>query len=120
MLAAEVRAVVSRCARELREALRGTNLDQLGDKRWDELEGPAVEVGDLVACQLLQTLLQEQAGEVGKGAEVCPLCGAKLENKADESQPLQTRRGWVSWPQPVGRCPRCRRDFFPSGANSGV
>jgi uncharacterized protein with PIN domain len=120
MLPVEVKSVVDRCVRDLREVMKGSNLEQLKDKRWNELEGPAVEAGDLVAQQLLQALLEEQAGEVGKATAVCPVCGAALEVKPDESQPLQTRRGWVSWRQPVRRCPRCRRDFFPSGAKPGL
>jgi uncharacterized protein with PIN domain len=120
MLPVEVKSVMDRCVRELREVLKGVNLDELKDKPWNELERPAVEAGDWVGRKLLQALLERQADDVSREAETCPACGGTLERRPDEPQPLQTRRGWVSWQQPVRRCPRCRRDFFPSGASSGL
>jgi len=119
-LPAEVKLVLDRCAHDLREVLVGVNVDQLKDKQWNELEEPAVEAGDWVARELLKALLEKQAEEVGESVETCPICGAALETRPNEPQPLQTRRGWLSWQQPVRHCSRCRRDFFPSGARRGA
>ena len=115
MLPDEVQSVMDKCVRDLCAALVEVKFDQLKDKRWNELEGPAVEAGDWVGRELLKALLEKQGADVSREADVCPLCGAPLETRPDEPQPLQTRRGWISWRQPVRRCPRCRRDFFPQG-----
>jgi hypothetical protein len=76
-----------------------------------EIEDAGVQVGDAVACAVMQRALERQAAETP--ITTCR-CGQTLENPTLEPHPLTTRRGEVGWNEPAGSCPRCRRAFFPS------
>jgi hypothetical protein len=119
----ELEAVLDRLAEEVVEAVRGHGLEELRNKRWAELEGPAVEVGDAVTRKVLARLLGQQAEELvggdAAGGRGCPFCTTELAEKPRQTRSLVTRRGTVHWKTPVGRCTRCRRDFFPSGEGVG-
>ena len=113
-------AALQKCVGELRAVLREEGLDELAAKRWDDLEGPATDVGDTLTRKLLQMLLAEQAEEMDQSPEACSHCGTRFVPKPDQARRLQTRRGHVHWKQPVRRCTKCRRDFFPSGQGIGL
>ena len=63
----------------------------------------------------LATLLQQQAQALPP-QQPCPDCG-QLCPVAHEGRPLATGHGGtLTYDEPLGHCPACRRDFFPSAA----
>ena len=61
------------------------------------------------AVESMTTTQGEQLGE-----EVpCPICGKMCPLKR-KARPVAVRGGEAHLDEPVGHCPTCRRDFFPS------
>jgi len=60
----------------------------------------------------VETMTADQADKLGEQAP-CPGCGkmCKLKRKA---RSIAVRGGSANLDEPVGHCPTCRRDFFPS------
>jgi hypothetical protein len=81
-----------------------------------EIEETGVQVGDAVACAVMQRALERQASKTP--ITTCR-CGELLENPTLEPHLLTTRRGEVGWNEPVGSCRPCRRAFFPSEPSVG-
>jgi hypothetical protein len=99
---------------------REEGMDHLSEKRWDDLEGPSVEIADRVAQKVLAKLLGKQAEELQeRSPERCCRCRRKLDVPTTQSRSLMTRRGTVHWKTPVRYCAACRRDFFPAGEGVG-
>jgi len=87
-------------------------------------EGPGLDVSladmeEIVARAVrgivhgaVETMTGDQAQQLGEQAP-CPDCGkmCKLKRK---SRSIAVRGGRVQLDEPVGHCPTCRRDFFPS------
>ncbi len=87
-------------------------------------EGPGLDVSladmeDVVARATraivrgaVETMTDDQADDLGEEA-ACPNCGkmCKLKRK---TRSLAVRGGNANLDEPVGHCPTCRRDFFPS------
>jgi hypothetical protein len=90
--------------------------EPLAQRSFDSIEDHAVRVGDAVARAVMEQALEQQASETEFA--VCR-CGTPLEPLEPEPRDLLTRRGSVGWLEPLGHCPRCRRDFFPSVPNIG-
>lgn len=111
--------------REIEEVARG----------WGKLlareaypEGPGLDVSladmeDVVARATkaivrgaVETMTDDQADDLGQEA-ACPSCGrpCKLQRK---SRRLVVRGGQATLDEPVGHCPTCRRDFFPSASGA--
>ena len=63
----------------------------------------------------LQTLLEQQANGLGE-QQPCPECGRPCPLRRRE-RPLQVQGPPLQQSEPVGHCPDCRRDFFPSTAD---
>jgi hypothetical protein len=60
----------------------------------------------------LTTLLQQQAQTLGS-QQPCPACGT-LCPITSEARPLHVQGGQaITYDEPLGHCPACRRDFFP-------
>jgi hypothetical protein len=116
----EMEAVLERAVEEVFAILRRDGLGDLLEKRWDDLEEPAVAIGDQVTQKVLAKLLGRQAEAVEEHSpETCCRCGGKLDGRSHQSRTLVTRRGKVHWKTPVQYCAACRRDFFPSGEDAG-
>ena len=116
----KLESLVDHVAGEVLVALRGNGLAELKDKRWEDLEGPAVVLGDAVTRKVLEKLLGEQAEAFQKCAERnCGCCEKVLDDEASETRGLVTPRGIVRWKTPVQHCAACRRDFFPSSEGLG-
>src|SRR4051812_11898388 len=49
----------------------------------------------------------------------CPTCN-RLCPTAPQSRPVVVKGGQFLHHQPVGRCPACRRDFFPSASSAAT
>lgn len=116
----EMDAVLDRAVEEVFAVLQRDGLADLVEKRWDDLEEPAVEIGDRVTQKVLAKLLGKQAEDIQEhGLETCCRCRTKLDGVSHQSRSLVTRRGKVHWKTPVQYCAACRRDFFPSGEGIG-
>jgi hypothetical protein len=74
------------------------------------------QVADAAARGLLEgtlaALLHQQAQAL-PSAQPCPACG-RLCPVGHEPRPLHCRDGTLTYQEPRGHCPDCRRDFFPS------
>ena len=86
-----------------------------------ELEDLTAEIGDEVAQQLAKRELERRAETcASEGEHPCPDCGRACPVEADrEPLILQGARGEIEYGEPRCHCPRCRRDFFPSGGPFG-
>jgi len=81
-----------------------------------DMEEIAVMASKAVVEGAVETMSGEQSDAVGQQTP-CPACGrvCQLERKP---RPVVVRGGTAILDEPVGHCPTCRRDFFPSA--SGV
>lgn len=113
--AADVDALVRDAARKCAIWLDGS-AEPLATMSFDAIEDHAVRVGDAVARAVMQQALERQASQTE--AAVCR-CGTPLRPREPEPRDVLTRRGSVGWMEPLGHCPRCRRDFFPSVPSFG-
>ena len=87
-------------------------------------KGPGLDVSladmeDIVAMATkaivhgaMETMTADQAQQLGDQA-ACPGCGKMCELQR-KSRPIAVRGGSTNLDEPVGHCPTCRRDFFPS------
>lgn len=83
--------------------------------RFSDAEDLAVQVGDLLAREILQLALQGQAARPRPDElTACPSCGGPLEGRPAQPRTVLSRRGDVSWDEPNCFCTRCRRAFSPS------
>ena len=82
-----------------------------------EIEELTAEIGDEVARQLAGMMLQRRSDSISEQlAHECPDCGSACPIEPDaEPIILQAIRGDIEYSEPRCFCPRCRRDFFPSG-----
>jgi hypothetical protein len=111
--------LVERVAGEVRRALTADGQPDLGRMPLTEMEKRVGTVGGQIVRRALEGLLAEQTHQLSI-PEDCPACGCRLQGKQPELKRLKTQHGWVAWEQPVRRCPKCRRDFFPSGEGVGM
>ena len=82
-----------------------------------EIEELTAEIGDEVARQLAGRVLQRRSDSISEVlSHECPDCGRDCPIEP-EAEPiiLQAIRGDIEYSEPRCFCPRCRRDFFPSG-----
>ena len=99
----------------------GRGAPKSGTIRFEELESDAAELGDAVAREIMQQVLQEQAQEDHPETSCeCSVCGRSGELEDVKPRVVQTRRGEVNWPEPRYFCKRCRKAFFPSYQRLGT
>ena len=84
-----------------------------------DMEDVVARAARAIVRGAVETMTSDQAGDFGQEA-ACPTCGRICALKR-KSRPLMVRGGQARLDEPVGHCPTCRRDFFPSasGAASG-
>jgi hypothetical protein len=88
--------------------------------RFTDAEDLAVQVGDLLAQEILQAAFQNQAAQPRPDElNACPSCAGPLEARPAQPRTVRSRRGHVAWDEPASYCTRCRRAFFPSGQEPG-
>lgn len=75
------------------------------------MEQVALTAADGLSRSTLETLLHQQAQRLGD-SQPCPACG-RLCPVGSEDRPLVTQSGRITYHEPIGSCPDCRRDFFP-------
>ncbi len=106
----EVLEVVAALAKSQQEKLAaaGTFVD---------IEELTAEVGDEVARQLANWELSRRSEALCEHPRhACPDCGKQCSIAPDlEPSILQGLRGEIEYAEPRCYCPRCRRNFFPSG-----
>lgn len=114
------RDLVQRVSAMLVEQLTEGGYRDLTQMRLDNLENDVFGLADRISRCVAEGLLQKQAEGLHKEAPACPCCEGELEAKPSQRRSLQLRRGEAQWEEPVWRCPRCRRDFFPSVGGDGL
>jgi len=79
----------------------------------DDIEDGMVRIADMVACEFA---VQKLASHTGQAPEhpPCPDCGHAGKPQGERTRKLMTRRGEVPLTEAKFRCPKCRRNFFPS------
>ena len=89
--------------------------------RFTDLEEVAVQVGNLLAREVLHVALKGQANSpLPDDLTACPSCEQALGEWTNELRETQARPGDLAWHEPAAYCPRCRRAFFPSGQEPGT
>jgi hypothetical protein len=87
---------------------------------FDNLEQLAVEIGQVVAREVLQQALQTQAHTPPPDkALLCPCCGRPTTLNDPEPHPTKTNAGDIIWSEPAATCCSCRKAFFPSVQEPG-
>lgn len=82
-----------------------------------DIEQAVYQGMDQVTQRVLQGVLEDQAPQANP--DFCPTCNSGLEERPPDEKALQMERCQVEWKQPVKRCLKCRRDFFPSVGHAG-
>ena len=103
-------------AEELRREVYGPSGTPTWGTRFTEIEDLGVEIGDLLAREVIGQSLGEQASSAKVSATVASQDG---ETGETEVRIVQTRRGEVSWQEPKGYDKPSRKAFFPSVASLG-
>ncbi len=80
----------------------------------DDIERMAVTAARAVARSTIADLLERKAALLGP-EQPCPTCRRPCEVRR-EPRTIDFWGGEVTYAEPVGHCPACRRDFFPSAA----
>jgi len=87
---------------------------------FDNLEELAVQIGQVVAREVLQQSLDAQAQTPPpEPALPCPCCGRATNPTDPEPHFAMTRAGSVTWSEPARTCRHCRKSFFPSEQEPG-
>ncbi len=81
-----------------------------------DMEEVAAQAAKAIVRGAVETMTGEQAKQFG-GELPCPTCERMCAVKR-KRRPIKVRGGEATLDEPVGHCPACRRDFFPSA--SGV
>jgi hypothetical protein len=117
----ELRGRIQEVADQLRRAFYGGRGAPIsGEILFEELEEDACQLGDAIARELMQQVLQAQAEDDHPETRCeCSVC--RRDGKLDEVKPrvVQTRRGEVTWREPRYFCKHCRKAFFPSREGLG-
>lgn len=115
-ISSEMRQQIEEVAKQVRRKFYGgRGAPQSGTILFEELEDHAAELGDAVACEIMQQVLQQQAEDdhPEKTCE-CSVCGRYGKLDDVQLRGVRTRRGEVKWKDPRYFCKSCRKAFFPS------
>ena len=102
-------------AEELRREVYGPSGTPTWGTKFMEIEDSGVEIGDLLAREVIGQSLGEQA----ISPEAPPAADPNGKPGEIEVRIVQTRRGEVSWKEPKGYDKPSRKAFFPSVASLG-
>lgn len=84
----------------------------------DDIENAMIRIGDFVAREVGVQKLARHTGKAS-GPERCPHCGEEGVPWEQQSRELISSRGNVPVTEAKYRCPKCRRNFFPSDGSAG-
>jgi len=111
--------LLARISQELLDELTAGGSRDLTQVTLSQMEREVYEAADRVSRRVMRGMLEDQAGQADQ--ECCPRCQSPLEDRPPgQGEPMQLQRFAVQWNKPVKRCPKCRRDFFPSGEDVGL
>ena len=79
-----------------------------------EMEELAAAASKALVRGAIETLTSDQTQQMPKEMP-CPICG-RMCGLQTRARPIKVRGGEATLPEPVGHCPACRRDFFPSAS----
>ena len=82
----------------------------------DTMEQVAATAAAGLTAGALEEATQKQAQHLG-AEQPCPTCG-RLCPTQPQDRPVVVKGGQFLHREPVGRCPACRRDFFPSASSA--
>ena len=82
------------------------------DIDFDSIETLAVDIGQAVIRGAIEEALKSQWKLLGDH-QPCPQCDQSCPIRT-APRTIQVRGGTIEYNEPVGHCPACRRDFFPS------
>ena len=105
----KIRERIVAFARELSEEL-GEVDESMGVCWLDAIENQAIEIGDAVTAQLVNS---KSIDRPAQDESVCPQCGKWGQYKGTRERELLTRRGPATIAEPEYHCPCCRKAFFP-------
>jgi hypothetical protein len=80
----------------------------------DAIEQMGITAARAVARSTIADLLERKAALLGP-EQPCPTCGRPCA-VSREPRAIDFWGGEVTYAEPKGHCPACRRDFFPSAA----
>ena len=103
---------------ELAAELQGIDGSQQTVPHYSQIENAAHQVGVELSCRIQACRSNEVASAAGTQAN-CPECGEVCDLK-NTQRPVESIDGPVDVLEPVARCSRCRRDFFPSTHETGL
>lgn len=83
-----------------------------------EMEEYAVAASRALVKGAVESMTSTQGGQLGEEVP-CPTCG-KMCLLKKKARSVVVRGGEVHLEEPVGYCPACRRDFFPSASGIEV
>lgn len=111
--------LIARISQDLLDELTAGGTRDLREVTLSQMEREVYQAADRVSQRVMQGMLEDQAAQADQPC--CPGCQSPLEDRPPgEGEPMQLQRFSVQWKQPVKRCLKCRRDFFPSGENVGL
>lgn len=121
-LSPEVATRLADLAREMRQILYQGASGQDGVPVWgtkfSQIETDCLAVSNEIGRLMMEQAVAEQGQRIPRDALQCEAETAILTGAS--STVLETPAGEVHWPQPQARLTQARRDFFPSGAESGT
>jgi hypothetical protein len=82
----------------------------------DAMEQIAAAAAAGLTAGTLEEATQKQAQQLPT-EQPCPTCGRGCPTQK-EDRPVVVKGGLFLHHEPVGHCPACRRDFFPSAASA--
>ena len=89
-----------------------------GVPHYSVIEARAHELGRQLSRQIQTQHMEQITVREGDTAK-CPSCGARCET-ARKTRRVTSIDGPLALDEPVGRCPNCRRDFFPPQGSAGL
>lgn len=109
--------MIARISQELLDDLTAGGTRDLTQVTLSQMEREVYEAADRVSQRVMRGMLEDQAAQADQPC--CLRCQSPLVDRPPwEGEPMQLQRFAVQWEQPVKRCSKCRRDFFPSGEDA--
>lgn len=104
--------------KELVAALLAEECRAIPGETIDDIENLMCQIGDMVAREVAAVKLAGHTSETAAPA-ACPRCGRESGPVGRRARRVLTRRGEVEAKEAKHRCPKCRRNFFPSDEPAG-